>query len=107
MCFNQRKKSIDKFRSLEIADLPQRDFATEVVVAVGVTARALEGTFAGNLDREGRAITAKDSPPRGDNAFHLRTITRIRTDVESRARRESCFAPPGPRVHASSSALMW
>src|SRR4051794_6119370 len=83
MRINQRKKSIDKFLTLEIADLSKCDLATEVAIAIRVTARAFEGTFAGNLDREGRTITAKDSPPRGDNAFHLRTITRIRTDVES------------------------
>src|SRR3954470_9044379 len=93
MRINQRKKSIDKFLTLEIADLSKWDLATEVVIAIGVTARAFEGTFAGNLDREGRTITAKDSPPRGDNAFHLRTITRrIRTDVESRIRGAICLA---------------
>ena len=71
MRINQRKKSIDKFLSFEIADLSKRDFATEVVVAVGVTAWTSKGTFAGNLDRKGRTIAAKDSPPCGDNAFHL------------------------------------
>src|SRR3954470_1758374 len=85
MRIDQREKSIDEFRAFEIADLPKGDFATQMIVAVGVTARAFEGTFAGNLNRQGRTITAKDSPPRGDNAFHLPTITkRIRTDVESR-----------------------
>ena len=71
MRVNQRKKTIDKFLSLEVADLSKCDVAAEMVIAVGVTAGALEGTFAGNLDRKGRTIAAKDSPPCGDNAFHL------------------------------------
>lgn len=71
MRINQRKKTIDKFRSFEIADLPKCDLATEVIIAVGVAAWASKGTFAGNLDRKGRTIAAKDSPPCGDNAFHL------------------------------------
>src|SRR3954468_7933065 len=103
MGINQRKKSIDQFLSLEIAHLPKCDFATEVVVAVSVTAGALEGTFAGNLDREGRTITAKDSPPRGDNAFHLRTITRLRTDVESNARDDRFRATRISRIRAKPS----
>jgi hypothetical protein len=81
MRLNQREKSVDKLLSFEIADLSERHLAAEVVVAIGVTARASEGTFAGNLDRQGRTITAKDSPPRGDNAFHPSTITRMRADV--------------------------
>ena len=71
MRINQRKKSIDKFLSFEIADLSKCDLTTEVIIAVCVAAGAAEGTFAGNLDRKGRTIAAKDSPPCGDNAFHL------------------------------------
>jgi hypothetical protein len=76
MRVNQRKKTVDEFLTLEVADLPKSHLTAEVVVAVSVTAWTLEGTFAGDLNREGRNVTAKDSPPRGDNAFHLPTITK-------------------------------
>ena len=87
MRVNQRKKTIDKLLAFEIADLSKSNLATEVVVAVGVTARAFQGTFAGNLDRKGRTITAKDSPPCGDNAFHHQTIAKELGDCVPPAQR--------------------
>jgi hypothetical protein len=71
MGLDQRKKSIDEFLTFEIADLAKRHVTAEVIVAIRVTAGTSEGTFAGDLDRQGRTITAKDSSPCGDNAFHL------------------------------------
>jgi hypothetical protein len=71
MRIDERKKPIDEFLTFEVADLAERYFAAEVIVAIRVTAGTSEGTFAGDLDRQGRTITAKDSSPCGDNAFHL------------------------------------
>ena len=71
MLFNEREKAIDELLAFEIADLAQRHIAAEVIVAICVTTGTFERTFAGDLDREGRTITAKDSSPCGDNAFHL------------------------------------
>jgi hypothetical protein len=91
MCIDQRKETIDEFLALEIADLSKCDLTAEVIVAVGVAAWTSEGTFAGNLDRKGGAITAKDSPPRGDNAFHLSNYNkgfRSMSDRLKRAARE-------------------
>jgi hypothetical protein len=78
MLINQLEEPPDELGSLEIADLSQRNAAAEMFIAVSVATGTSEGTFAGNLDRQGRTITAKDSPPRGDNAFHHQTITAAR-----------------------------
>ncbi len=47
MRVDEREEPIDKFLALEVADLPQRDVAAEVIVAVGVTARATAGDIRG------------------------------------------------------------
>src|SRR5262245_15226134 len=70
MRLDQREKAIDKFLAFEVADLTERHIAAEVVIAVGVTTGTPEGAFAGDLDRQGRTIAAKDSSPCRDNAFH-------------------------------------
>jgi hypothetical protein len=50
MLVDQRKEAIDELLSLEVADLPQRDLAAEMFVALGVTSRAAERALAGDLD---------------------------------------------------------
>jgi hypothetical protein len=76
MRINQRKKTIDELLTFEVADLAKSHLTTKVIVAVSVTTWTSKGTFAGDLDRQCRNVTAKDSPPRGDNAFHHPTITK-------------------------------
>jgi hypothetical protein len=75
ICVNQIEETADQFRSLEIADLTERDGATEMIVAVGVAAGTSERAFAGDFDRKRRTIAAKDSPPRGDDTFHTSNIS--------------------------------
>jgi hypothetical protein len=74
MGFDQLEEARDELGSLEIADLPESDATAEVFVTVCVATGTTERTFAGNLDRQRGTITAKDSPPRGDNTFHHSTI---------------------------------
>src|SRR6202022_1912380 len=71
---DQRENALDQFLSLEIADLTQRSFAAEMVVAVRIAARTLERTFAGDLDRQSGRVARQDPAPRGDDPFHSATI---------------------------------
>src|ERR1700674_5435961 len=70
---DQFENAVDQFLSFEVADVAQRSFAAEMVVAVGITARTLERTFAGDLDRQSRRVAHQDPAPRGDDPFHSAT----------------------------------
>ena len=70
---DDRENAIDEFLSFVVGDLSERDVAAEVLVAVGVAARAAERAFARDFDREGGIVAAEDASPRGDDAFHSRT----------------------------------
>ena len=49
---DQSHEPIDELLALVVADLPQRDAAAQMLVAVGVTARAAQRTLAGDFDRQ-------------------------------------------------------
>ena len=70
---DQRDDAVDELLALEVADLPQRDLAAEVIVAVGVAAGASQRAFARDLDGKGRGISAEDAAPCSEDAFHIGT----------------------------------
>src|SRR6266851_3851754 len=71
MAIDDVHEFVDQLLALEVADLPQRHPAADVVVAVGVAARAAERTFAGDLDRQNGCVAGEDTSPRRNNAFHI------------------------------------
>ena len=63
--------AVDQVVALQVADLPKRDASPEVFSAVGVTPWAPQRAFAGQFNRQIRAITLQYPSPSGEDPLHL------------------------------------
>ena len=63
MPIDQRDHPIDERLALEIAHLPQCQFAAEMIVAVRVAAGAAKRTLAGDFDGQGGRVSRENSAP--------------------------------------------
>src|SRR5690606_33559709 len=70
VAIDERVHAVDERLPLEVAHLPQRRRAAEVIVAVRVAAGTTEGTLTGDFDRQGRWIPTENPPPRREYPFH-------------------------------------
>ena len=59
--------AVDEFLALEVGELAEHHASTEVVVAVGVAARAAQRTLASDLDGEVRTIALENPAPPGND----------------------------------------
>src|SRR3954463_4420354 len=75
-----------------------------MLVAIGITARAAERTFARDFDRERGTIAAQDFAPRGDKAFHPRDLTSRRGESELLAVKRDAAVDAVKREHAAAAA---
>ena len=56
---DDREDAVDQFLAFVVGDLAKRDVAAEVLVTVGVAARAAQRAFARDLDRQGGIVAAR------------------------------------------------
>src|SRR5688500_6910122 len=73
---DELEDAVDERRALAIAEGAQRVAAAQMLVAIGVAARAAERTFARDFNREIRAPASEDLAPGANDAVHLSTLTR-------------------------------
>src|SRR5207244_4472616 len=66
---DQLEHSFYQRSSLVVADLPQKNTLTQMVVSVRVTACAMEGTFFRNFDREEWSAASQDGFPTFQNVY--------------------------------------
>src|SRR5215210_4139381 len=74
MTIDQIDDAVDQRLALEVADFAERQVAAQVIVAIGVAARAVQRAFTRDLDRQRRLIPGEDSTPRGQDPVHPPTI---------------------------------
>jgi hypothetical protein len=67
---DEREDAVDQRLAFQVADIAERDRSTEVIVAVGITARAAERTLAGDFNREVRSIAKQNLAPSANHALH-------------------------------------
>jgi hypothetical protein len=67
---DQLQETVDEFVAFVVADLPERDFAAEVLIAVRVTAGAAQRALSRDLNRQCRPIAAQNPSPSCDNPVH-------------------------------------
>ena len=73
MASDDVEDAVDQFLSLEVRELTQDDVAAEVLIAVGVAARAPQRALARDLDRQVGPIAREDPAPGLDDCacFHV------------------------------------
>ena len=64
---HETQHAVDERVAAQIVELAERGFAAEVRIAVGITARAGERTFARDFDREHGNFAGENISPRGEN----------------------------------------
>jgi hypothetical protein len=77
---NEGEDAIDELLALEIPDLAECQIAPEVVLAVGVAARAMERALPRDLDRHRGCHTRQDAAPGGDECSDRRHGSTIAGD---------------------------
>jgi hypothetical protein len=70
MTIGEGEHAVDQFLTFEVAYLTECDVTAEMIVAVGITARAMQRALARDLDGKRRRVATQDSAPRGEDAFH-------------------------------------
>ena len=74
MAIDDIDDAIDERLPLEVAKLAEGQIAAKMIVAVRVTSRTMQRTFARDLDRQRGLIPSKDSTPSREDPVHPATI---------------------------------
>ena len=79
MFVDEREHAVDERLTFQIPDIAERDGAAEVIVAVGVAARATERAFARDFNREVGSIAEENLAPSANNTVHEYSFALIRS----------------------------
>src|SRR4051794_37676839 len=81
---DQRQQAIDELLAFEIADFAELEIAAQMIVAVGVTAGAMQRALARDFNRHRRRVAGENPSPCRKNRFHRTTTIALGSRMQRR-----------------------